>query len=120
MPLRKILAGVLLVSLGAAAVFGAAGILMSSNSGGWQIVSTCITTAVVAVVMLLLVRITQENPLSLGVGSALVLIEYLLMLGMTWGLFNQTEYALLTVAAIFITGAPLTVFLHYLRQPVSY
>src|SRR5206468_8751015 len=78
MNLRKLLLRVLLISFGAAAVFGAGGVMLASSTATWRVVSTCIATGGAALVLMLAAWLAgKEKSQSAGVlAAAIVVVEY--------------------------------------------
>lgn len=95
MPLRKLLLRVLLWSLGLAAAFGAAGILLAEIEAIWRIAGTAMWTAVCAGIMLLCSVLVDrpQGRLAGLTGMAVIVAEYLLVLVLIWNLADAMERA---------------------------
>lgn len=129
MPLRKILLRVLLWSLGAAALFGAGGILLAEFEAIWRIAGTAFWTAVCAGLMVLFSLLsdrarTREAGLA---GLALVVVEYVLVMLVIWDLGDTTRLfgvnweELFLLESLFLVpcGLAAVVFLALLRVPIA-
>ena len=114
MTTREILLRIVFGSLALAAGFGAAGVIFAGHDTLWRIVGTCAATAVGALLLLgsstLLEREEARQPGAMSV--ALVVAEYVLMLGLIWELFyGADDQAGLTALFLALTGFPALVFL---------
>jgi hypothetical protein len=119
---RKVLLRVVFWALGLAACFGAAGVIFAGHDTLWRIVGTCAATAVGALLMLAASRqLEQETTWHPGVMAvALIVVEYLGTLGLTWNLFrNAEEPAGLTMLFLATTAVPAIAFWTILKRPDS-
>ena len=123
MELRRILLRIILWSLGIAAVLGAMAVLTGGRETLWRVSATTALTAVAAALLMpvsLLLDQSKSRPAGV-LGTALVVIEFLLGLALIW---NMTQYApvaamsekvALTMTFLAVCGVPAMAFLRTLR-----
>lgn len=129
MPLRKLLLRLLLWSLGLAALFGAAGVLLAEYSAIWRIAGTAIWTAVFAGALLLCSLMVDHRQTRLAglAGMAAVVIDYVLVLLLIWhvrGIFmttrwNLEEFFVLEALFVGLVTGPAMVLLWMARLPAT-
>ncbi len=117
---RTVLLRIVFWALGLAACFGAAGVIFAGHDTLWRIVGTCAATAAGAFLLLPASRqLDQEATRLPGVMAiALIVIEYLATLGLTWNLFRSAEEpAALTMFFLVATAVPAIGFTAILKRP---
>jgi len=123
MQFRKLLLRVVFISLAAAALFGAAGVLLASRDVTWRVTGTCVATAVAALLMLWVTHQLEKDPAALSgpLAAGLVAIEYVLVLAEIWDLIPSTifhdDQLALTMFFIAVDGVPAIVLVHLMKRP---
>jgi hypothetical protein len=127
MPIRSALLRVLFWSLALAAVFGAMGILFGSHDALWRVAATSIATAFAAL-LFLGCSSTMEKPVSRPaalLAAALIVIEYLLILGAIWvedlaiGYGPYEESLWLTILFLALVGIPAIVSMRMTKTALT-
>lgn len=117
--LRSILLRVVFWALGLAACFGAAGIIFAGHDTLWRIVGTCAVTAGGALLLLGASRwLDAESAWQSGAATmAVIVAEYVLILGLIWNLFGNTEERVAkTIVILAATGLPAALFLAMIKR----
>ena len=116
MPFRRLLLRILFISLAAAAIFGAAGVLFASSDGIGRIVTTCIATASAALLLLATGLLAKREKASALAAAAMTIAEYLLALMLIWELYDSSSDAdeglFFTMFFLAACGIPAIVLIH--------
>jgi hypothetical protein len=114
MPFRRLLLRILFVSLTAAAVLGAAGVLLASAEAMWRIVWTCIATAVASLLLLATGLLARREKNAAVAGAGLIIVEYLLTLTFVWDLWRWEygQHVAVTMFLLAACGVPAIAFIH--------
>ena len=115
MPFRRLLLKVMFISLAAAALLGAAGVLLASSDAVWKIVWTCIVTAVAALLLLATGFLAKRDSAAAVAAAALFILEYLLTLTFVWDVWpwQLDDAVALTMGFIAACGVPAIVFIQF-------
>jgi hypothetical protein len=122
MSIQKVLLRVVFGSLALAAGFGAAAVIFVGHDTLWRIGGTCAVTAFGALLLFGASSLVEREP-TRGPGvlaTALVITEYLLILGIIWSLFGRAEEQVgFTLLHVAVTGIPAIAFLAMSARPVT-